>query len=121
MMICSANALFAFFAAFAVFGVDGFLDMKPGLDDPVGTYTLRFYTLPSAIAEIPGAPFKAVLFFLTLFFLEISSSFTLLDAMITTIADTHWGRKYYSHTSKVSAALATSFHQQHQHLNFNAL
>jgi len=94
MMICSANALFESFAAFAVFGVVGYLGLQPGVGDPVGTYTLGFYTLPSAIQEMPGAPFWSVLFFLTLFLLGISSSYALLDAMITTICDTHWGRKY---------------------------
>ena len=88
-MICSANALFESFAAFAVFGVGGYLGLQPGVGDPVGTYTLGFYTLASAIQEMPGAPFWAVLFFLTLFLLGISSSYALLDAMITTICDTH--------------------------------
>jgi solute carrier family 6 GABA transporter-like protein 1 len=94
MMICSANALFESFAAFAVFGVVGYLGLQPGVGDPVGTYTLGFYTLPSASQEMPGAPFWAFLYFLTLFLLGISSSFALLDAMITSICDTHWGRKY---------------------------
>ncbi|RAR04190.1 creatine transporter [Stemphylium lycopersici] len=94
IIICTSNALFESFAAFAVFGVVGFLNLQPGQGDPVGTYTLGFYTLPSAIRQMPGAPFWAVLFFLTLFLLGISSSFALLDAMITTICDTHWGRKY---------------------------
>ncbi|KAF1833896.1 SNF-domain-containing protein [Decorospora gaudefroyi] len=93
MMICSANAAFESFAAFAVFGVVGFLGLQPGVES-VDTYSLGFFTLPTAIAEMPGAPFWAVLFFLTLFLLGISSSFALLDAMITTICDTHWGRKY---------------------------
>ncbi|EOA88680.1 hypothetical protein ACJQWK_01735 [Exserohilum turcicum] len=94
IMICTSNALFESFAAFAVFGVVGFMNMQPGQGDPVGTYTLGFHTLPSAIREMPGAPFWAVLFFLTLFLLGISSSFAMLDAMITTLCDTHWGRKY---------------------------
>ncbi|KAF7448015.1 Transporter [Pyrenophora tritici-repentis] len=50
MMICSANALFESFAAFAVFGVVGNLGMTPeSQQEAVGTYTLGFYTLPSAI------------------------------------------------------------------------
>jgi solute carrier family 6 GABA transporter-like protein 1 len=94
MMICTANALFESFAAFAVFGVVGFLGLTPGPDTSVGTYSLGFYTLPSAIAEMPGAPFWAAMFFFTLFLLGVSSSFALLDAMITTICDTHWGSKF---------------------------
>jgi solute carrier family 6 GABA transporter-like protein 1 len=94
MMICSANALYESFAAFAVFGVVGFLDLRPDSGESVGTYSLGFYTLPSAIAEMPGAPFWAAMFFFVLFLLGISSSYALLDAMITTICDSHWGRKF---------------------------
>jgi len=94
IIICVSNAAFESFAAFAVFGVVGYLNMQPGVGDPVGTYTLGFYTLPTAIQEMPGAPFWAVLFFLVLFLLGISSSVALMDAMITTICDTAWGRKF---------------------------
>jgi len=114
MMICSANALFEAFAAFAVFGVVGFLGMNPSDGEAVGTYTLGFYTLPTAIQEMPGAPFWAVLFFLTLFLLGVSSSFALLDALITTICDTEWGREYKHSTiatviTVISAAMSIMY------------
>ncbi|KAF2725578.1 SNF-domain-containing protein [Polychaeton citri CBS 116435] len=92
ILICCSNALFEIVCAFAVFGVVGFLGLKPGAEQ-LGSFELGFLTLPNALEEMPAAPFWAVLFFLTLFLLGISSCFAMLDALVTTVCDTDWGSK----------------------------
>lgn len=67
-------------AAFAVFGVVGFLRRWPVEGEPIGGFTIGFLTLPAAVVEMPGANLWAVLLFFTLMVLGFSSAFAMLDA-----------------------------------------
>ena len=68
--------------------------MTPDPENPVGSFTLGFLTLPEALAQMPAAQFWAVLFFFTLFLLGMSSAFAMIDALITMICDSNFGREY---------------------------
>lgn len=93
VIISCSNSLFEVIAAFAVFGVIGHLGLRPDDDVVLGTFTVAFLTYPEAIVAMPGANFWAILFFVTLFLLGISSAFALLEAIVTMCNDTSWGRK----------------------------
>lgn len=95
IIVCS-NALFETIAAFAVFGVVGFLGLYPVSGERIGAFTIGFLTLPTAIEEMPGANFWAVLLFFTLMVLGFSSAFAMLDAIITLIMDSEvrWRREW---------------------------
>jgi len=86
LIVCS-NALFESLAAFAVFGVIGFLGMTPTPGERVGSFTIGFITLPLAVTEMPGANFWAILLFFTLMVLGFSSAFAMLDAAVTLTMD----------------------------------
>ena len=92
IIVCS-NCLFEAIAAFAVFGIVGFLRLWPSDNGPIGSFSIGFVTYPEAITEMPGANFWAVLFFFTLMLLGISSSFAMLDAVVTLLMDTDWSKK----------------------------
>ncbi|KAK1998234.1 Sodium:neurotransmitter symporter family protein [Colletotrichum falcatum] len=87
LIVCS-NVLFENIAAFAVFGVVGYLGMRPDPENPIGGFTVGFLTLPLAVAEMPGANFWAVALFFTLMVLGYSSAFAMLDAIVTLVMDT---------------------------------
>ncbi|RMX80491.1 hypothetical protein D0869_07514 [Hortaea werneckii] len=106
-IICLCNAAFEFVAAFAVFGVVGYLGLQPG-EEELGTFSLGFLTFPVAIEQMPGAPVWAVLFFLTLMLLGISSSFAMLDALVTLLCDSSLGRKV-SHFKIATSVVVFSF------------
>lgn len=74
-------------AAFAVFGVVGFLRLFPQDGVRLGSFTVGFLTLPQAVTEMPGANFWAVILFATLMILGYSSSFAMLDAVVTMFMD----------------------------------
>lgn len=82
IIVCS-NVFFENLAAFAVFGVVGFLGLMPDPANPLGSYSVGFLTLPLAAVEMPGAQFWSVCIFFTLFVLGFSSSFAMLDAIVT--------------------------------------
>ncbi|EAU35443.1 conserved hypothetical protein [Aspergillus terreus NIH2624] len=92
VIIAVSNSLFEIIAAFAVFGVIGFLGLQPE-DVQLSTFTVGFLTYPSAIVEMPGANFWAVLFFITLMLVGISSAFALVESLVTLLADSAVGRK----------------------------
>ena len=73
----------------------------------MGTYTLGFLTYPVAIDQMPGAPFWAIIFFLTLILLGISSSYAMLDGMVTVLCDSEPGRKF-KHITVASVAAVVS-------------
>ena len=83
VIICCSNVIFENLAAFAVFGVVGFLGMTPDPDNRLGSFVVGFLTLPQAVVEMPGAQFWAVCVFFTLMVLGFSSSFAMLDAIVT--------------------------------------
>lgn len=94
IIICCCNAAFETVAAFAVFGVVGFLGMTPEAYGPVTSFELGFVTLPEALVQLPGAQVWSVLFFFMLFLLGQSSSFAMIDAAITMVYDADWAKKY---------------------------
>lgn len=93
ILICGSNVLFENFAAFAVFGVVGYLERWPG-ENRLGAFVVGFLTLPEAVLQMPGANFWAVLLFFTLVVLGFSSAFVMLDAVATMIVDSgfKWSR-----------------------------
>ncbi|KAH9220818.1 putative sodium/chloride dependent neurotransmitter transporter [Leptodontidium sp. 2 PMI_412] len=86
VIVCS-NALFECIAAFAVFGVIGFLGMTPTPGERVGSFTIGFITLPLAVTEMPGTNFWAVALFFTLMVLGFSPAFAMLGAAVTLTMD----------------------------------
>ncbi|KAK8856081.1 SNF-domain-containing protein [Apiospora arundinis] len=92
ILICGSNVLFENFAAFAVFGVVGFLRKWPQEGERLGAFVVGFLTLPEAVIQMPGANFWAVLLFFTLVVLGFSSAFVMLDATATLLVDS--GIKY---------------------------
>ncbi|KAG9698437.1 SNF-domain-containing protein, partial [Aureobasidium melanogenum] len=86
------NVLFENFAAFAIFGIIGFLRRWPSPDERLGAFVVGFLTLPEAVLQMPGANFWAVLLFLTLIVLGFSSAFVMLDVVATLLVDS--GVKY---------------------------
>uniref|UniRef100_A0A0D2XTF4 Sodium-and chloride-dependent GABA transporter 1 n=1 Tax=Fusarium oxysporum (strain Fo5176) TaxID=660025 RepID=A0A0D2XTF4_FUSOF len=95
LIIALCNSLYEIVGGFAVFGVIGFLGYSP--DDSsisLSTFTVGFLTYPLALAEMPGANVWAVLFFLTLAVLGLSSAFALSESLVTLICDCGLGRKF---------------------------
>ncbi|EMD66907.1 hypothetical protein COCSADRAFT_135357 [Bipolaris sorokiniana ND90Pr] len=86
-LICGSNVLFENFAAFAIFGVVGFLRRWPQDGERLGAFVVGFLTLPEAVLQMPGANFWAVLLFFTLLVLGFSSAFVMLDVVVTLICD----------------------------------
>ncbi|KAG4441874.1 hypothetical protein IFR05_002675 [Cadophora sp. M221] len=93
LIIGCSNSLFEIFAAFAVFGVVGFLGRRPDPENPLSSFQVGFLTYPEAVVQMPGANFWAILFFFTLMLLGISSSFALLESIVTMITDSPMGKK----------------------------
>ncbi|KAG6292857.1 hypothetical protein E4U46_008219 [Claviceps purpurea] len=106
ILIVASNVLFENFAAFAVYGVIGFLGLSPKDGVRLGSFTVGFITLPSAVAQMPGANFWAVLLFLTLMIMGYSSAFAMVDAIITLIMDV---QPRWSRTIVVTGVVAVFF------------
>ena len=87
LLICGSNVLFENFAAFAVFGVVGYLEKWPSPGERLGAFVVGFLTLPEAVLHMPGANFWAILLFFTLVVLGFSSAFVMLDAVATLAVD----------------------------------
>ncbi|KAL5462919.1 hypothetical protein PMIN06_001380 [Paraphaeosphaeria minitans] len=87
ILICGSNVLFENFAAFAVFGVVGYLRRWPKDGVRLGAFVVGFLTLPEAVLQMPGANFWAVLLFFTLIVLGFSSAFVMLDVVVTLVCD----------------------------------
>ncbi|KAI0420060.1 sodium-dependent noradrenaline transporter [Xylaria grammica] len=87
VLICFSNVLFENVAAFAVFGVVGFLRMWPQDGVRLGAFVVGFLTLPEAVLHLPAANFWAILLFFTLIVLGFSSAFVMLDATTTLVMD----------------------------------
>lgn len=94
VIIGIANMFVEVAAAFAVFSIVGYLGMSPETDGQLDSFTAAFLTYPEALAQMPGANFFAVVFFATLFLLGMSSAFAMLEAMITGVIDTDWGKRW---------------------------
>ncbi|KAA8648061.1 hypothetical protein EYZ11_012915 [Aspergillus tanneri] len=91
-LICGSNVLFENFAAFAVFGVVGYLRRWPQDGERLGAFVVGFLTLPEAVIHMPGSNWWAILLFFTLVVLGFSSAFVMLDAVATLAVDA--GVKY---------------------------
>lgn len=87
ILICSSNVLFENVAAFAIFGVVGFLELWPEPGERLGAFVVGFLTLPEAVIQMQGANFWAALLFFTLIVLGFSSAFVMLDVVATLIID----------------------------------
>lgn len=87
ILICGSNVLFENFAAFAVFGVVGYLRRWPQDGVRLGAFVVGFLTLPEAVLQMPGSNFWAILLFFTLVVLGFSSAFVMLDAAVTLAVD----------------------------------
>ncbi|GME34965.1 Sodium chloride dependent neurotransmitter [Neofusicoccum parvum] len=87
ILICSSNVLFENFAAFAVFGVVGYLRRWPQDGVRLGAFVVGFLTLPEAVLQMPGSNWWAILLFFTLVVLGFSSAFVMLDAVVTLAVD----------------------------------
>lgn len=94
ILIVTSNVLFENVAAFAVYGVIGFLGLSPHDGVRLGSFTVGFITLPSAVAQMPWANFWAFLLFFILMVLGYSSAFAMVDAIVTLVTDAqpHWSR-----------------------------
>lgn len=94
ILIVGSNVLFENIAAFAVYGVVGFLGLFPQDGVRLGSFQVGFITLPSAVTQMPGANFWAVLLFFTLMVLGYSSAFAMVDAVVTLVMDAQprWNR-----------------------------
>lgn len=94
ILIVSSNVLFENIAAFAVYGVVGFLGLFPEDGVRLGSFDVGFITLPLAVTQMPGANFWAVLLFFTLMVLGYSSAFAMVDALVTLVMDAQprWNR-----------------------------
>lgn len=87
ILIVTSNVLFEGIAAFAAFGVIGYLNLMPVPGERIGAFTIGFLTLPTAITTLPGANFWAFALFFTLMVLGYSSAFAMLDAVVTLVMD----------------------------------
>ena len=88
----------------------GYLGISPSNTPRLGAFEIGFLTFPAAITEMPGANFWAVLFFLTLLLLGISSTYPMLDVIVTCIQD-RWSvkvRRIYVTTTLVLVAFLLS-------------
>ncbi|KXS13338.1 Sodium:neurotransmitter symporter [Gonapodya prolifera JEL478] len=86
VIVALANSAFEVFAAFAAFGVAGFLKLDPA-QTQLGTFVLGFLTYPEALARIPGANVWAVLFFINVYMLGIDSAISLTETLATSLYD----------------------------------
>lgn len=94
VIIGCCNISIEVLAAFAVFSVVGYLGMDPSVDGELDSFTAAFITYPEALAQMPGEQFWAIIFFATLFLLGMSSAFAMLEALITGVIDTDWGKRW---------------------------
>jgi solute carrier family 6 GABA transporter-like protein 1 len=106
-LICGSNVLFENFAAFAVFGVVGYLRRWPEDGVRLGAFVVGFLTLPEAVLQMPGANFWAFLLFFTLIVLGFSSAFVMLDVVVTLICDS--GMVKYSRPVVVTVLTVVCF------------
>ncbi|CAI6338679.1 unnamed protein product [Periconia digitata] len=109
LIICFSNSLIEILCGLAVFGVIGNLGMDPSTAEAkLGSFDVAFLTLPEGLAQMPGAQFWSVVFFLTLMVLGVSSAFALTDTLISMICDSNFGRRW-KREYVVTAVIIMSF------------
>jgi solute carrier family 6 (neurotransmitter transporter, GABA) member 1 len=105
VLLACTNAFLEASLAFAAFGIVGFMGLQPDPENPMGSYSLGFITYPEAFAQMPGANFWSALFFLTLAVVGVSSTFVMLDAVMTLIMDSAFARRWRWSRAWVATAL----------------
>lgn len=88
--IAFTNALISFIAGFACFSIVGYLvGQDSPVSDKVSSIGLAFVAYPAAIETMPSPNLWAVILGITLFTLGIDSSFSMLEATATVMADAY--------------------------------
>ena len=86
--IAFTNALISFFAGFACFSIVGYLvGQGSPVSDKVSSIGLAFVAYPAAIETMPSPNGWSLILGVTLFTLGIDSSFSMLEATATVMAD----------------------------------
>lgn len=106
LLVCT-NAFLEASLAFAAFGTVGFMGLQPDPENPMGSYSLGFMTYPEAFVQMPGANFWSGLFFFTLMVVGVSSTFVMLDAVMTLIMDSAFARRWRWSRAWVATVLVT--------------
>jgi solute carrier family 6 GABA transporter-like protein 1 len=110
VLLACTNAFLEASLAFAAFGIVGFMDLKPDPENPMGSYGLGFMTYPEAFTQMPGSNFWSALFFLTLAVVGVSSTFVMLDAVMTLIMDSAFAiRRRWSRAWVCTALVSVVF------------
>lgn len=109
LIVVFADASVSFLAGLAIFGTLGHMSLTQGVpiqDVAIGGIRLSFDVFPTAINALPGGPVMVGLFgfvfFATLLTLGIDSTFSLVEAVITAVAD-KW--KLNKHKTTVAVIL----------------
>jgi solute carrier family 6 GABA transporter-like protein 1 len=107
VILVFTNAFLEATLAFAAFGIVGFMGLTPDPEHPMGSYSLGFMTYPEAFVQMPGSNFWSALFFITLGVVGVSSTFVMLDAVMTLIMDSALIRRKQWRREWVATALVT--------------
>jgi len=84
------NCATSFLAGLVVFSVVGYMAQSAGIeiaDMQLAGPELAFVAYPQAIAQMPGAPFFSVLFFLMVICLGVDSQFAMVETVLTSLND----------------------------------
>lgn len=108
VLLACINAFLEAALAFAAFGIVGFMGLTPDPENPMGSYSLGFITYPEAFAQMPASNFWSALFFITLGVVGISSTFVMLDAVVTLILDSAISTKYRWKRAWICTALVST-------------
>jgi len=104
-----SNSFFSIIAGIAVFGSLGYLmeyENAESIEDVViGGPSLLFGALPAVLSTLPGNVYLIRMFLFTLFLLGIDSAFAMIEAGITVVKDSEFGRN--RSTKTITAVLCS--------------